>query len=57
MQKWWNKWGVMPVFDDVEFIKVTDDYIKKYKELKMDKITFCIPSKNNRRYLELVYLQ
>lgn len=33
-KKWWNKWGVMPVFDEVEFIKVTDDYIKKYKEIK-----------------------
>lgn len=33
-QKWYDKWGLPPVFDEVRFVKVTDDYIKKYKELK-----------------------
>jgi hypothetical protein len=33
-KKWYKKWGAMPVFDDVEFIKVTEHYLKKYKEIK-----------------------
>ena len=33
-KKWWNKWGVMPVFDDVQFIQVTEDYVKRYEEIK-----------------------
>jgi len=33
-RKWYEKWGAMPVFDDVEFIKVTEHYLKKYKEIK-----------------------
>jgi len=33
-QKWYNKWGLPPVFDELRFIKVTEDYVKRYKEIK-----------------------
>jgi hypothetical protein len=33
-QKWFDKWGLPPVFDEIRFVAVTDDYIKKYEELK-----------------------
>ncbi len=33
-RKWYDKWGHPPVFNELRFIKVTDDYIRRYKEIK-----------------------